>query len=826
VGLARFRLAAERRRATRWIGAIALIALVGAAGGLAAQAARRTDTAFARNLASGKATNAIVSVNSYNPDPAKSATAREQGLHLLDELERSPVVAAHGRFGGISLFRIVDGKIDRNLDVGSAFGLTAYDDAAGRTIASLRLRTGRLADPARADEVVISETVAKKTGWKVGTRVTELREFDLDEMDPETGLPDLHKGTQLSVVVVGIGEMPEELLQSPGDRVPRVFLTRAFTQRFPNTAFYLNELVRLRPGADVAALRNAVTDTTRRVAPTASMIVAPTDEGLHKVENANDPLVRGLWILAALAALVGIALAAQSFGQTFAVRADEHAQFRALGATRRQRIAVEVAPLIAAALVAAVAAALLSYALSPLTPIGAARDAEPHAGFSLNFALAGSVIALTLAGAIIAALPSLWRLATTNVLPGPSSLESRERGSRVADLFARTRLSVAGIVGTRLAFQSGRGKSATPVRSVLASLTLVVAAATATLAFGTSLRHWTSTPRLYGWNWDVAVGSSFGTLPPEAEPLIARFDNVTDAGALNLGIMTVAGRTIPAIGIRPIDGTVAPAVNHGRLATNAKEIVLGARTMRQLHTHIGNHITAAIGGRTGDLTVVGSTTFPAFGNARFGDTGLGTGALGTTNLFPAHDETIPGGRYNYILLQFKPGTAAATTARLRAALAEQGCADESCVLTDSRPAEINGYRNARGLPVVIGVVLALFLMATLIHALVSTMRRRVTDLSVLRALGCTPRQLSSTLRWQGFMLTAAAVVVGIPIGLVAGRFAWEAFASNIGIAPDGVVPILVLTVATVALFAIATIVASAVGRRVPSTMRRRSSAAS
>jgi len=124
------------------------------------------------------------------------------------------------------------------------------------------------------------------------------------------------------------------------------------------------------------------------------------------------------------------------------------------------------------------------------------------------------------------------------------------------------------------------------------------------------------------------------------------------------------------------------------------------------------------------------------------------------------------------------------------------------------------------------VVLVLFLMATLIHALVSTMRRRVTDLSVLRALGCTPRQLSSTLRWQGFMLTAAAIVVGIPIGLVAGRFAWQAFASHIGIAPDGVVPILALTAAAAALFAIAMVVASAVGRRVPSAMRRRLRAAS
>jgi putative ABC transport system permease protein len=804
----------------QWAGAVALIALVGAAGGLAAQAARRTDTAFARNLASANATNAIVSVNAYSPQGARASALRLQGAHVLDALEQSPLIAAHGRFAGNTLYRIVDGKIDRRLDVGSALGFGAYDDAAGRTIATIRLRAGRLADPTRADEIVVSTTAAKATGWKVGTRITDLRQFDLDEQDPATGLPDLRKGTQLSVVVVGIGEMPEELLQNPADRVPRVFFTPAFQRQFPNSAFYLNELIRLRPGADMTALRAAVAETARRVAPTADMIVAPTDEGLRKVENSIDPLVRGLWALAALAALIGIALAAQSLGQIFAVRADEHAQLRALGATRGQRVSVELAPLLAAALVAAVFAALMSYALSALTPVGSARDAEPHPGMVFDLALLGCVVALTLVGAIIAALPSIRRLVTTNALPGPTAIESRERGSRFADLAARTRLSVAGIVGTRFAFQSGRGRSATPVHTVLATLMLVVAAATATLAFGTSLHHWTTTPRLYGWNWDVAVGSNFGTVPREAEAPLSQFADVTHAGALNVGLLTVSGHAIPAIGIAPIVGTVAPALNRGRLPATESEIVLGARTMRQLHAHIGNRITGRVGTRSVALTVVGTTTFPAFGNGRFGDTGLGTGALGTTALFTAHDETNPGGRYNYVLLQFRPGTATTATSRLRAFLAEQGCADASCIIADSRPAEIDGYRNANGLPVVIGVVLALFLVATLVHALVSTMRRRVTDLSVLRALGCTPRQLSSTLRWQGFVLTASAIVVGVPVGLVAGRFAWRAFASHIGIAPDGAVPLLTLAIAAAGLLVITMIVASVVGWRVPSAVRR------
>jgi predicted lysophospholipase L1 biosynthesis ABC-type transport system permease subunit len=158
--------------------------------------------------------------------------------------------------------------------------------------------------------------------------------------------------------------------------------------------------------------------------------------------------------------------------------------------------------------------------------------------------------------------------------------------------------------------------------------------------------------------------------------------------------------------------------------------------------------------------------------------------------------------------------------KLRAFLAGIGCSDASCVLTDSRPPEINGYRNAKNLPVAIGVVLALFLVVTLVHALVSTMRRRTSDLAVLRALGCTRRQLAATLRWQGLMLTLSAIVIGIPIGLIASRFAWSAFASHVGIASDTTSPVAILFAGGLSLVLITLIVATAVGGRVPTALRR------
>jgi hypothetical protein len=820
VGLTRFRFRVELRGARRWMATVLLLGLAGGAALTAAQAARRTDSAYTRVLVAGHASDVVVNANTYSPIAKQANATRARGIQLLDTVDRSPLVTAHGRFGGANLFRFVHGRLDQHLNTGSAFGLVAYDTHIGRTIARLRVAHGRLARTDRADEITITPTTAALTGWHVGTVVTDLREYDNKDLDPETGAPDAAHGTPLRLHVVGIAQLPEEYLQEPADRQPRVYLTPAYARRFPDTVFYLNEWIRLRHGAaDLPALRRAVT-VVNRAAPEISMPIAPTVTGLVRANRANDPLVNGLWILAALAAVVGILLAAQALGRTFGARSDDHAQLRALGATRRQRLTGELVWVAGLALAAALLAALVAWLCSPLTPIGSARDAEPHPGFSLNIALSALAIVAIFLGTTLAALPAIIRLATVRSLPGMTPSDARERRSRVADLVARSGLGPRAVVGTRLALQPGRGPTATPVRSVLTSLTLVVAAVTATFAFGANLQRWTTTPRLYGWNWDAAAGTNFGAIPPEFEHAVERFHNVSEVSGLTVGLFTAHNQAIPAIGITPLRGSVAPALDAGRLPENTREIVLGAKTMRTLHTHIGATVSGTIDDHSVRLRVVGRTTFPAFGNGRFAESGLGTGALGTTQLFPVHDEGEPGGHFGYLLLRFTPGTATRTEHELRAWLAPRGCSDPTCVLSDSRPTEISGYRSARGLPIAIAVVLVLLLVATLTHVLVSTLRRRSADMAVLRAIGYRPRDLAATLRWQALVLTGTAIVIGIPIGIVAGRLTWAAFTSQLGIAPGTVVPLLAMTAAAIALLALAWLLATLAGLRVPKIARR------
>ena len=241
--------------------------------------------------------------------------------------------------------------------------------------------------------------------------------------------------------------------------------------------------------------------------------------------------------------------------------------------------------------------------------------------------------------------------------------------------------------------------------------------------------------------------------------------------------------------------------------------------MREAHVRVGSDVAATVNGARVRLRVVGQAPFASFGGVKFSDAGLGTGALGTTSLFPVTDDGS-GGKFNYVLLRFAPGTRAETVSKLHTMLVKLGCADPTCLLTDGRPVEIDGYRTARGLPPAIGIMLILLLVATLTHVLVTTMRRRAADLAVLRALGCVPRQLASILRWQALVLTGTALALGIPIGLAASGIAWRAFTNQLGIDPGTVIPFAILAALTAVLLLLAAALASAAGVRVPRVARR------
>ena len=102
------------------------------------------------------------------------------------------------------------------------------------------------------------------------------------------------------------------------------------------------------------------------------------------------------------------------------------------------------------------------------------------------------------------------------------------------------------------------------------------------------------------------------------------------------------------------------------------------------------------------------------------------------------------------------------------------------------------------------VFFALLAIATVGHALVTTVRRRGHDLAILRSIGFTRRQARIAITWQATLLTIIGLVVGIPLGIVCGRSLWRWLADSF---PVAYVPPLAL-VAMVVVVPIAIVLAS------------------
>jgi ABC-type lipoprotein release transport system permease subunit len=99
-----------------------------------------------------------------------------------------------------------------------------------------------------------------------------------------------------------------------------------------------------------------------------------------------------------------------------------------------------------------------------------------------------------------------------------------------------------------------------------------------------------------------------------------------------------------------------------------------------------------------------------------------------------------------------------------------------------------------------------------------SVRSRRRDLAVLRALGFRPRQVRWSVRIQSLAITVTALVVGVPLGVIAGRQLWRAFAAQLGVVPDpSSAPATIAALVTVAL--LLTLVAAEVPARRATTGR-------
>jgi ABC-type antimicrobial peptide transport system permease subunit len=134
------------------------------------------------------------------------------------------------------------------------------------------------------------------------------------------------------------------------------------------------------------------------------------------------------------------------------------------------------------------------------------------------------------------------------------------------------------------------------------------------------------------------------------------------------------------------------------------------------------------------------------------------------------------------------------------------------VLPVQRPAEIVNYKSMGTMPVILAGGVAAGAVAALGLALVASVRRRRRDLALLKTLGFTRRQLAATIAWQSTVLAAGGVVIGVPVGVAAGRWLWIVFARSLSAVPDPVIPAASVALAALAALILANLVAALPGR--------------
>jgi ABC-type antimicrobial peptide transport system permease subunit len=122
--------------------------------------------------------------------------------------------------------------------------------------------------------------------------------------------------------------------------------------------------------------------------------------------------------------------------------------------------------------------------------------------------------------------------------------------------------------------------------------------------------------------------------------------------------------------------------------------------------------------------------------------------------------------------------------------------------------DVINLQNVDRLPAVLAGLVVLLGVATVGNTLVSSVRRRRKDLAILKTIGFVRRQLMLVIASQATSFCVLALLIGVPLGVVGGRWAWFLVASGIGSVSTPAVPVLAIAIVIPVTLVIANVVAA------------------
>ena len=832
----RFRVTFRRRLG----GYLAIVLLVGLVGGIAlgsVAGARRTQSSFSTFLASTNPSDLDVSSFIFSDDP----NANSYSAKFTTEVAQLPNVKQVRAWIGLNAAPLLpDGTPNTSsggnvIGIGSVDGLYFTQDRASAV-------EGRMADPTREDEFVMTDVAAQQTGLHLGQDVPFGFYSNAGWSQLSSNAATVQPQFTLHVKLVGIIVLNNSVVQDDVDRLPTFALfTPALTAHVLAAAgtdgccsygsYYGLQLVH--GGADAVAVEQAFVGLLPAQAVSNFHV---TSRVVTRVDRAVKPEAIALGVFGAIAGLAALFIAIQLLSRQLRAGAADLEVLRALGAGPVSTSGDGLIGLVGAVVLGSLCAVVVAVALSPLSPLGPVRPVYPTSAVAFDWTVLGMGLVVLIGGLGASAIALAYRNAPHRVAHRARVMPTRN--STAVRVAASSGVSAPGVVGVRLALESGRGRTSAPVRSALLGSVLAVMTLVATLTFGNSLQTLVTHPGLYGWNWSYALNTPSLNVPPHALALLDQDPNVaawTGVGDIDF---QVDGVDIPGLEEDP-NAAVAPPILSGHAVAADNQIVLGSDTITQLHKHVGDTVVVTVGTPAAapfyipptPLVIVGTTTLPAIGYPDIVSehVSMGTGAVLSTGIEPAAlkqaqigtDPVLNGPKRVLVRMRdsVSPEVGRADMQRIADAANAELKADPNgpqqdsvFVLSVQHPAEIVNYRSMGATPALLAGGLALGAVTALGLTLAASVRRRRRDLALLKTLGFTRRQLAAAVAWQASVAAIVGVVAGMPLGIALGRWLWILFARQIAAVPHPTVPLVSMILVAAGALVIANVVAALPGR--------------
>ncbi|PZF84928.1 ABC transporter permease [Jiangella anatolica] len=617
---------------------------------------------------------------------------------------------------------------------------------------------GRLPDPHRPDEMVVTPRFVEAYGLDVGDAVTirlyRPESFAAFRADPSLP-PD---GPVVEARIVGVVRSfwygdnlggQGQLISSAGlyERYPAELGEGSPTEMF-------NAIARLDGGA--AAIPALQAELERLTGQTIDI----WDLGDVFHQHARDVTgfeADALLVFAAAAALAALFLVGQPVARYVAAGVADLQALRAVGVVPRQLVvAAALGPVLAAVLGAAAGAAVAVVA-SRWFPIGSAAMLEPAPGIDAD-------ATVLVAGVLLA--PALVAVAavTSAVLAQRAALsQSHRRGSAVARAVAAAGLPVPVVVGTRFALEPGRGRQAVPVRPALLGAVTGVLGVLAAFTFSSGVDDAAGNLRRFGQTHQLLGYLDEGEEAPPAGDVLAAAAADPDVVAVNdarIGAAEAGGLSVAVYTYAPVGAAPDVVMLEGRLPSRAGEIALAPTTAADLGVATGDRVGLTGSEGSADYTVTGLAFVPDGSHNDYA-----TGAWATSDGYEALFG--PNWKFHEAHVQLRTG---ADPQAVAARLAESaGVGFEP----PEQPGPVTEIQQIRTLPVFLAGFLAVLALGAVGHALATAVRRRRHEMAVLRAVGLTRRQSRGVVAVQASVLALAGLALGIPLGVALGRVLWR-----------------------------------------------------